>query len=81
MKSGASTEASPATVVRSLNAPPIRITGAPSPRRSKAIVVPSAEELAATRKEMMASQEQVAKLSKISPEMVAAIAADLDGAG
>jgi TRAP-type C4-dicarboxylate transport system substrate-binding protein len=45
------------------------------------IVVPSAEELAATRKEMMASQEQVAKLSKISPEMVAAIAANLDGAG
>jgi TRAP-type C4-dicarboxylate transport system substrate-binding protein len=45
------------------------------------IVVPSAEELAATRKEMMANQEQVAKLSKISPEMIAAIAADLDGAG
>ena len=34
------------------------------------IVVPSPEELAAKRREMMAHQEQVAKLSKISPEMV-----------
>jgi len=41
------------------------------------IVVPSAEELAATRREMMASQEQVARLSKISSEMVAAVSADL----
>ena len=45
------------------------------------IVVPSAEELAATRREMTASQEQVAKLSKISPEMVAAVSADLASAG
>ena len=41
------------------------------------IVVPSPEELAATRREMMASQEQVARLSKISSEMVAAVSADL----
>ncbi len=45
------------------------------------IVVPSAEELAATRREMMASQEQVARLSKISSEMVAAVSADLAAAG
>jgi len=41
------------------------------------IVVPSAEELAATRRDMTANQEQVAKLSKISPEMVSAVSADL----
>jgi len=45
------------------------------------IVVPSAEELAATRREMMASQEQVARLSKISSEMVASVSADLAVAG
>ena len=45
------------------------------------IVVPSAEELAATRREMMASQEQVARLSKISSEMVASVSADLAAAG
>jgi C4-dicarboxylate-binding protein DctP len=45
------------------------------------IVVPSAEELAATRREMMANQEQVAKLSKISSEMVSAVSADLAAAG
>jgi hypothetical protein len=45
------------------------------------IVVPSAEELAATRRDMTASQEQVARLSKISPEMVAAVSADLAAAG
>jgi len=41
------------------------------------IVVPSAEEIAATRQEMMAKQEQAAKLSKISPEMLAALSAVL----
>jgi TRAP-type transport system periplasmic protein len=41
------------------------------------IVVPSAEELAGMRQGMTANQEQVAKLSKISPEMVAAVSADL----
>src|SRR5712664_40150 len=44
-------------------------------------VVPSAEELAATRRDMTANQEQVAKLSKISPEMVSAVSADLAAAG
>jgi len=45
------------------------------------IVVPSAEELAATRRDMTASQAQMAKLSKISPEMVVAVSADLADAG
>ena len=45
------------------------------------IVVPSAEELAATRRDMAANQEQVAKLSKISPEMVSAVSTDLAAAG
>jgi len=45
------------------------------------IVVASAEELAAIRRDMTANQEQMAKLSKISPEMVAAVAADLAAAG
>jgi TRAP-type C4-dicarboxylate transport system substrate-binding protein len=45
------------------------------------IVVPSAEELAATRRDMTANQEQVAKLSKISSEMVSAVSADLAAAG
>src|SRR6516225_3647043 len=37
-----------------------------------AIVVPSAEELAIKRQEMMAYQDQVVKLSKISPVMISA---------
>jgi TRAP-type C4-dicarboxylate transport system substrate-binding protein len=41
------------------------------------IVVPSAADLAAKRDEMLAQQEQVATLSKISPEMVAAVTAEL----
>jgi TRAP-type transport system periplasmic protein len=41
------------------------------------IVVPTAEELAAVRRDMTANQEQVARLSKISPEMVAAVSASL----
>jgi C4-dicarboxylate-binding protein DctP len=45
------------------------------------IVVPSAEELAAKRREMMAHQNQVAKVSKISPEMIAAISAGIPTAG
>jgi C4-dicarboxylate-binding protein DctP len=45
------------------------------------IVVPSAEELAAKRREMMAHQDQVAKLSKISPEVIAAISAGIPTAG
>jgi C4-dicarboxylate-binding protein DctP len=44
------------------------------------IVVPPAEEVAATRREMMAKQEEVAKLSNISPEMVAAVSSDLAAA-
>jgi TRAP-type C4-dicarboxylate transport system substrate-binding protein len=44
------------------------------------IVVPRAEDLAATRREMMAKQEQVAKLSNISSEMVAAVSASLAAA-
>ncbi len=46
-----------------------------------AIVVPAPEELAATRQKMMADQEQIAKQSKISAEMLAAISAELAGAG
>jgi TRAP-type C4-dicarboxylate transport system substrate-binding protein len=45
------------------------------------IVAPSAEELAARRQEMMANQEQVAKLSKISSEMVSTVSAGLAAAG
>ena len=41
------------------------------------IVVPSAEEIGAKRLEMMADQERVAKLSKISSEMVSAVSAEL----
>jgi hypothetical protein len=41
------------------------------------IVVPSPDDLSATRRDMMAYQEQVAKLSKISSEMLAAVSADL----
>jgi TRAP-type C4-dicarboxylate transport system substrate-binding protein len=44
------------------------------------IVEPSPDELEAKRRVMMINQEQVAKLSKISPEMVATVSADL-GAG
>src|SRR5882757_4068684 len=43
------------------------------------IAEPSPDELEATRRVMTISQDQVAKLSKISPEMVAAISADLAG--
>lgn len=45
------------------------------------IVVPSAAEIAAKRREMMAEQEHVAQLSKISPEMLAALSAELAGTG
>jgi C4-dicarboxylate-binding protein DctP len=45
------------------------------------IVVPPAEELTAVRQDMTANQEQVARLSKISPEMVAAVSAGLAAAG
>lgn len=41
------------------------------------IVVPTAEEIAAVRQEMTAKQEQAAKLSKISSEMLAALSATL----
>src|SRR5215472_16907851 len=45
------------------------------------IVVPSAKELATERGEMVAHQEQVVELSKISPEMIAAISAEISTAG
>jgi TRAP-type C4-dicarboxylate transport system substrate-binding protein len=45
------------------------------------IVAPSAEELEATRLRMMAEQENVAKLSKISPEIVSAVSAEVAVAG
>ena len=45
------------------------------------IVVPSAEELATKRGEMMAHQDQVVKLSKISPEMISTISAEIPTAG
>jgi C4-dicarboxylate-binding protein DctP len=45
------------------------------------IVGPSEEELAIKRREMMAHQDQVVKLSKISPEMISAISAEISTAG
>jgi C4-dicarboxylate-binding protein DctP len=45
------------------------------------IVVPSEEELAIKRQEMMAHQDQVAKLSKISLEMISAISAEISTTG
>jgi TRAP-type C4-dicarboxylate transport system substrate-binding protein len=41
------------------------------------VVEPSPDEVEATRRVMMINQDQVAKLSKISPEMVATVLADL----
>ena len=41
------------------------------------IVVPPADELAAKRQEMLAQQEHLAMLSRITPEMVAALTAEL----
>src|SRR5262245_39771771 len=41
------------------------------------IAVPLPEQLAATRREMMAHQEHVAVLSRISPEMLAAVSAEI----
>jgi TRAP-type C4-dicarboxylate transport system substrate-binding protein len=45
------------------------------------IVAPTEEDLAATRRQMVADQEQIAKLSKISAEMISAVSAELAGAG
>jgi hypothetical protein len=45
------------------------------------IVVPPAEELAAARRDMTANQEQVARLSKISTEMVSAVSVGLADVG
>jgi C4-dicarboxylate-binding protein DctP len=45
------------------------------------IAVPSAEEIESVRKRMMAEQDAVAKSSKISPEMVAAVMAEVGGSG
>jgi TRAP-type transport system periplasmic protein len=45
------------------------------------IVVPSAVELAAKREEMMGHQNNVAVMSRISPEMVAAVSAEVAVAG
>jgi TRAP-type C4-dicarboxylate transport system substrate-binding protein len=42
------------------------------------IVVPSPDELSAMRKEMMAHQDEVARLSRISSEMLAAVSADIE---
>jgi TRAP-type C4-dicarboxylate transport system substrate-binding protein len=41
------------------------------------IVVPSLEHLAATRREMMTHQEHVAQLSRISPQMLAAVSSEI----
>jgi C4-dicarboxylate-binding protein DctP len=41
------------------------------------IVVPPADELAAKRQEMLAQQEHLAMLSRIAPEMVAALTVEL----
>ena len=45
------------------------------------IVVPPAVELAAKRLEMVAHQDQVAKLSRITPQMIEAVMAELGSAG
>jgi TRAP-type C4-dicarboxylate transport system substrate-binding protein len=45
------------------------------------IVTPSVDELSAKRQAMLAHQSDVATLSRISPEMVAAVAAELAAAG
>src|SRR5262249_30442874 len=45
------------------------------------IVVPSPEALAIKREEMAAHQDQVAKLSKTSPEMISALSAEIPTAG
>jgi len=44
------------------------------------IITPAPGELAAKRQEMMAYQDHVARLSKISPEMLVAVSAHI-GAG
>jgi TRAP-type C4-dicarboxylate transport system substrate-binding protein len=46
-----------------------------------AIAVPAPEALDATRQQMMAEQDQIVKQSKISAEMLAAVSAELGGAG
>jgi C4-dicarboxylate-binding protein DctP len=43
------------------------------------VVAPPLDDLAAARRDMMASQDKLAKLSKISSEMLAAVSADLSG--
>jgi TRAP-type C4-dicarboxylate transport system substrate-binding protein len=45
------------------------------------IVVPSSGDLTAARRDMLADQDQVAKLSKISPDMVSAVSAEASAAG
>ncbi len=45
------------------------------------IAAPSPDDLEAARREMMAHQDRVAKLSKISSEMVSAVSADVVAAG
>jgi len=45
------------------------------------IVVPPGQDLAAKRREMMSYQDQIAKLSKISPEMVSTVSAVVAAAG
>jgi C4-dicarboxylate-binding protein DctP len=42
------------------------------------ISVPPPEELSAMRREMMAHQDEVAKLSRISPEMLATVTAEIE---
>jgi TRAP-type C4-dicarboxylate transport system substrate-binding protein len=45
------------------------------------IVVPSAEDLAAKRREMIGHQDHIAIMSRISPEMVATVSAEVTAAG
>src|SRR5215472_2023389 len=45
------------------------------------IVVPSAEDLDAKRQEMLAAQDEMSRLSKISPEMLAAVSAEIGTGG
>jgi C4-dicarboxylate-binding protein DctP len=45
------------------------------------IVVPAAGDLTLMRRDMLAAQEEMAKLSKISPDMLAAVSAEIGAAG
>jgi hypothetical protein len=45
------------------------------------VVVPTAGDIYLMRREMLAAQDEVAKLSKISPDMMAAVSAEIGTVG